>query len=105
MSSPEIAPPPRRRRKRLYKLVDVDVRSIALVPSAANRRRFCLFKSADELTDSEVLALANAARPPRELTPAERQACLLAFELNHREEREQCKATLRAWGARFDDRA
>ncbi len=47
MSTTEIAPIHRRRRKRLYKLSDVHVRSLAIVPRGANRRTWALFKSGE----------------------------------------------------------
>ncbi len=49
MSTTEIAPVRRRRRKRLYKLRDANVRSLSVVPRGANRQVWALLKQGQQL--------------------------------------------------------
>lgn len=62
MSATEIAPVRRRRRKRLYKLRDANVRALSVVPRGANRQVWALLKAAQpELERVVPILKANGA--------------------------------------------
>ncbi|MGI8903625.1 MAG: XkdF-like putative serine protease domain-containing protein [Solirubrobacteraceae bacterium] len=61
MSTTEIAPIRRRRRKRLYKLSGVNVRSLSVVPRGANRQVWALLKQRQQLERVVPILKANGS--------------------------------------------
>ncbi len=61
MSTTEIAPVRRRRRKRLYKLRGVNVRSLSVVPLGANRQVWALLKQGQQVERVVPILKANGS--------------------------------------------